>query len=209
MWAILGFVIISIYIFVKYTNDKIGMELMQKEIDSSRASAEEFKEKYMIDKEETYEIEMWIKKRPQEILDLQQEIKQYTGFAPPIDWMSFAYFAKKGKLPYIGFRISPERSPFLYNDGRYIFFAEFKDTSIQVFREARRKFLLWYDEEMRKNGMEEKLLIAGKTKYTPDSFRYHYDSKQAIWIQDCNDIKDKAAFYKPIKSYFEQIDLID
>lgn len=189
--------------------NKIETESSQRQ----RASDDlnEFSLKYSATLSEQTKAEKLIKADTPQIEELRLELKGEIGEPPTYQMILFAYLAKQGKIPSRGHLNSYEvsASPFsnfhdLINGEKLsklgLYGGVYQDAVIHI-RQARLKFLKWYDKELRSHGMKYKLMYVCRN--SKDS---GYHIKDAMWIDECTALgEDVAVFWTPMRLSVEDL----
>lgn len=185
-----------------------------------------FFRKYEIDSELAHEIDNAIIRMDDDVVAVFKEIKKVIKLKPTKPMLKFAMCASLGKVPSM-FEIDTNDSPF--GDRHDVFTWRLpvwtgqdlheQTPSIAECKEARRKFLIWYDIFLRGNGFPYKLLYSpidddecqiekeGGLEVTKNIKHDKCYVEDAKWIGDFDEIKRGVGFWSPIRHGFNVLPL--
>lgn len=173
--------------------------------DAVQKEREDFCAKYAVTLNEENAVREMIDRRAPVIQELEDKLTAEIGMKPQKHMLLWGYLAKSGKIP------CRDTSCCSYNlnrwnvlidayDGAYANVKSEMNTSISRYdaldeiQAARLKFLKWYNKEMKAHGMEYELMCV---KTGSDGKRHIADAKR---IEDCQNLRDVAAFWMPARS---------
>lgn len=184
------------------------IETEQKQRQQASKDFDNFMMRYSASPTEQANAENITSTRSPEIDNLARKLKGIIGAPPTYQMMVFAYLAQQGKIPsrgYLNCYASPlSNNHDLINGEKFselgLYDGIYQDAVIHI-RQARLKFLKWYDAELRSHGVWYKLMYVYRN---PCDSSFHI--KDAEWIAECTHIgKDTAVFWTPIRENVDDL----
>lgn len=184
--AVIMFIILGVKIHGEKVTHKKNEEEFKKQWDEANKDREAFQQEYAA----SYELEAEMRKKSIQIdsdtLELRKRIVAEAGIKPTDDMIFYALLAQKGKLSqeesYGGFNTT--MGPSEYEAPRPYMIIE-------------RKFMIWYDKELRNHGMKHKLLFLKED----DKMAFYGGAKYELakWVGDDPDIMMGKYFWTPLR----------
>lgn len=186
---------LGLILFCKYASDKHSTKNFEAQYESEIQQSDSFICKYAISFDEMNRIKRMVEAKDSAIVDFSDELCEIIKMTPTPPMIVWGFLAKHGRLPrWTDVYYWDSNNP-LANEHDLIWrdVTGWKHLDIQEIREARLRFLLWYDKELRSHGIEERLLyipanytLIGKKQWA--SYDLWYDIKDAKPISECHDL---------------------
>lgn len=217
--AFIILLILIIFIFCVRANDSISRNYYRGIDEKEKAVADAFYKRYECTDDEWYDIDYKIQQADPQMVSTKEELQTIIGMKPPHEMVMWAYLAKHGKIPpkweiqsYYG--SNNFLSSFLGEVGLNVI-NDLHISRAQEARDARLKFLIWYDAELFKNGMSERLMfiasVSKKRGFENGKFTYvdtepYYPLSEMKPIFECGDLNGAIVFWKPTMYYLPSHD---
>ena len=169
-----------IYIMAVRGNEKANKKINDKEFrerqDAKYHAHDMFLKTYAASEELAEQMHDKAYSDDDDVLLIRDRISSEANVYPTYDMIILALIAQYGKIPktaaYFGFQTLPYGMRCL---------------------EEERRFLVWYDKELRSHGVDHKLLFA-----TRDC---HYGLTEGEWVAECDTMATGVYFWEPIRVF--------
>lgn len=200
MWSFLLAVGLGTYWCGRYGIEKYKMNEYDRKSKQKEVAADAFYQRYSVSKTEENKIGDMVSHSTPEMDVFREELKEIIGIWPTRPMLIWGFLAKSGKLPERWTLYDRHELLSFHHDNLWRRIEPWDTLTIEEMRHARLKFLIWYDEELRKHGMEYNLMYSpsiGKDS----SMNYIYSKYVARPIAECENVFPVAIFWEPVKSY--------
>lgn len=196
MFSLFGALFSGGYLCGKISNDNRKIHEFQSKYDTEMRLADSFYNKYSVSDETTNDVRSMILNVDRRMEEFKNELREIVGIEPTHPMLIWGFIAKnRGRIPnrlwashYDG------DNPLSYeHDKIWSNVTIWKMMSIQGMRNARLKFLIWYDKELRSQGMEHQLMFipahyerigSGNAQYQ----KPYYNISDAKPISECQNL---------------------
>lgn len=147
------------YIYAKYHNDKAKIKQYDNQYNALRREADEFHRRFSVSVEYKKEIEGMVLNSTSTMVKFEKELTKIIGMKPTHPMLVWGFLAKQGKIP--DQIVMLKHDNVLKNDHDLIWhnIEPWSNLTVQQFRLAKLRFLVWYDKELRNNGMPYELMF--------------------------------------------------
>ncbi|MGN1114935.1 MAG: hypothetical protein ACI4RC_07435 [Oscillospiraceae bacterium] len=199
MWSLVALIAILIFWFFKSTcdyADSCGFEIKYRK---EEKKCDEFFAKYGISEMEMYKLKDYLRyEQCDEIVELNNFLTELTGYAPTWDMLLWGYLATKGKIPCKSVVSSSEsilNASYPQNWCSKVPSKEYHGRAHpSELITPRIKYLRWYNETLRSNGVNEDIMFAPENPYSKELI-YVYDSKKIQSIRGISDDQTATFFW--------------
>lgn len=217
MWNFWFLIILGLYWLWKTgSEEKIG-RMVDTDSELRAIAMEKLYKEFGMSSDEEHAIDLSIQRRDDEVLSLARGLKKLTGLTTTESMLKFAMCAMRGKLPsrleLDGYEsplggthdIVSWRAPIL--DGTDLYEPV---PTLEECREARRKFLVWYDGMLQTHGFPYDLLYApfSGTDGPSSTGKFCY-IEEGIKISDVKKLGDGQCFWARIGLSFKNVRMLD
>lgn len=165
----------------------------------------DFFRKYAASEEELDKAKADVYNRTPEAEKLRERLFKVIGREPTTPMLVFGMLAKKGKVPHL-------QSGNYYNKDNALVmtqnwhWSEWEGSTDKkgtaILEESRLAFLKWYDKELERAGMHERLMWIPPSPGTKNTYQFVYRPKDAKPISECPDLRIGIVTWLPMGHFF-------
>ncbi len=206
MWYLIAAVCLWVYLGCKSGTEQHRVKKIRNDYTISKAREEAFFQQYCISLEEENNIKDMMLNVTPEMAKFSDELEKIIGIKPTHPMLIWGYIAKQGKLPsWLTVRCSDSDNPLASkHDSIWSSIDPWSNLKISEMREAKFKFLKWYNEELKSNGMEYDLKCipwSGMDEdRTPCGGCMFHPKGNAKSIMECQAVYPAAFLWSPMSS---------
>lgn len=163
-----------------------------------------FFRRYGASEDELNDIKSHVLQRTPEAEKLREKLAKVIGREPTDPMLVFGLLAKDGKVPHL-------RGDNYYNKDNVLVitqdwnWSEWEgsgDKLTKQLEEARLKFLKWYDKELEKAGVQERLMWIIPSPGVKNTYKFVYRPRDARPISECPNLNLGIVTWMPMAHYF-------
>lgn len=163
-----------------------------------------FFSRYGASEDELDEIRSQVWNRAPEVEKLRERLIKVIGREPTEPMLVFGLLAKKGKVPHLkGDNFyNKDNALAVTQDWNWSEWQGSGDKLTKQLEEARLKFLIWYDKELEKAGVHERLMWIMPSPGVRNTYKFVYRPRDAKPISECPNLELGIVTWMPMAHYF-------
>ena len=203
MYSFILALILGGYLSVKFFTDKSSKKKFSKNYSKAEIEANMFYDTYEATINETNEVKNMILKHTSEIVELENELISTAGIKPTHPMLIWGYLARKGRIPHrsVSADYNADNPLSSVHDRVWSGVTGWKEMNVVELRNARLRFLVWYDNQLCSNGMKHKLMFAPLGDNTDSAEKKMFNLDNMRVISECHDLCSTVVFWEPTKLY--------
>lgn len=147
------------YVYAKYHNDKAKIKQYDNQYNALRRESDEFRRRFSVSIEYKKEIDGMVLNSVPQMMKFEEELTKIIGMKPTHPMLVWGFLARQGKVPDQLGMLNHDNVMKNNHDLIWHNIEPWSNLTIQQFREAKLRFLVWYDRELRNNGMPHELMF--------------------------------------------------
>lgn len=200
MFSLLAAIGITLYLLSRIGFENHSIAANKARYEKQEREFEDFCNKYSATMEEAEEVQKMILSASPVLAPIKKELEEVTGIFPTHSMIKWGYLAKQGKVMPRELFSSQLETVLTTDHDTWYWQSRWKDNyTEQELREARPKFLKWYDKELQAHGMKYPLMFCEGTLNNKNHIVYY--TRNAKNAQECTTANGVVFFWYPTRNH--------
>ena len=204
MFSLLAAIGITLYLLLRVGFENNSIAANKARYNKRIQEFDNFCNKYSATREEAEEVQKMILSASPDLADIKKELEEVTGIFPTHSMIKWGYLAKQGKVMSRDAFTSAIDTVLTTDHDLWYWQPRWRDNyTEQELREARAKFLKWYDKELQAHGMEWPLMFCKHREgdLVKGTGYAIYHTRYARSVQECTEASGTVFFWYPTRDY--------